>query len=120
MVAAAAYAPPLRASITPVGSKATMAAKAVRSLAGPLERPTTPAMFAAAGVTSNWASKVPVWEATESFCQAPALVRQGVAMLEAGRGFEVVGPAVRVDSHGRVRTTPAATAALNPAMRLSS
>src|SRR5436190_24170323 len=105
MVAAAAYAPPLRASITPVGSKATMAAKAVRSLAGPLERPTTPAMFAPAGVTSNWASKVPVWEATAAFCQAPALVRQLGGMPKAGGAFAAVGPAGRVDPHASVSTT---------------
>src|SRR5438034_8524228 len=104
MVAAAAYAPPLRASITPVGSKATMAAKAVRSLAGPLERPTTPAMFAAAGVTSNWASKVPVWEATALFCQAPALVREGGGVSGAGGGFQAVGLAARVEWLARVRT----------------
>src|SRR5437762_8660122 len=96
MVAAAAYAPPLRASITPVGSKATMAAKAVRSLAGPLERPTTPAMFAAAGVTSNWASKVPVWEAMALFCQAPALVKDGGGVLGEGGRLEAVGPATLV------------------------
>src|SRR5436190_17154053 len=73
MVAAAAYAPPLRASITPVCWKATIPAKAVQSLAGPLERPTTPAMFAWLGVTSNWVSKAPACEAIEPFCQAPAL-----------------------------------------------
>src|SRR5436190_1863676 len=120
MVAAAAYAPPLRASITPVFSKATIPAKAPYAAAGPLERPTTPAMFAWLGVTSNWASKVPVWEAMESFCQAPALVRQVVAMSKAGRVFAVLGPVVRVDSHASARTTLAATAAFNRASRLDS
>src|SRR5437762_2347376 len=75
MVAAAAYAPPLRASITPVCSKATIPAKALYAAAGPLERPTTPAMFAWLGVTSNWASKDPVCDGKEPFCQAPALVK---------------------------------------------
>src|SRR6266480_5231978 len=73
MVAAAAYAPPLRASITPVCSKARMPAKSVYAAAGPLERPTTPAMFAWLGVTSNLVSKAPACEAIEPFCQAPAL-----------------------------------------------
>src|SRR5436190_4893157 len=118
MVAAAAYAPPLRASITPVGSKATMAAKAVRSLAGPLERPTTPAMFAAAGVTSNWASKVPVWEATALFCQAPALVRDGVGVLGAGGGLEAVGLVILVYRHRWFRTLMAASSVRNRACRL--
>src|SRR5437773_11718205 len=97
-----------------------MVAKAVYAAAGPLERPTAAFVLAVAGVTSNWASKVPVWEATALFCQAPALVRQLGAMLKAGRGFEVLGPVVRVDWHGRVRTMTAASAAFNPASRLSS
>src|SRR5712691_409091 len=53
-----------------------MAAKAVHVAAGPLERPTTPSMFALLGVTSNCASKEPPWAAIALFCQAPALVRQ--------------------------------------------
>src|SRR2546429_94844 len=53
-----------------------MVAKAVYAAAGPLERPTAAFVLAVAGVASNWASKVPVWEATALFCQAPALVRQ--------------------------------------------
>src|SRR5438094_9865949 len=95
MVAAAAYAPPLRASITPVCSKATIPVKAVQSLAGPLERPTTPAMFAWLGVTSNLVSKAPACEAIEPFCQAPALdkdVNEMDTELNEIARFEPVSP----------------------------
>src|SRR5437762_11884327 len=92
MVAAAAYAPPLRASITPVCWKATIPAKAVQSLAGPLERPTTPAMFAWLGVTSNWVSKAPACEAIEPFCQAPALVKGEDGMDEEMTEFQTFEP----------------------------
>src|SRR5437879_1793602 len=53
-----------------------MAAKPVNEPAGPLERPTTPSMFALLGVASNWASKAPVCEGMRLSCQAPALLRQ--------------------------------------------
>src|SRR2546430_17486182 len=95
MVAAAAYAPPLRALITPVCSKATIPAKAVQSLAGPLERPTTPAMFAWPGVTSNLVSKAPACEAIEPFCQAPALDKEGNELgkdVNKIAGVETVSP----------------------------
>src|SRR2546429_8200715 len=105
MVAAAAYAPPLRASITPVCSKATMPAKSVYAAAGPLERPTTPAMFACLGVTSNWASKDPVCDRKEPFCQAPALDKQLGPRPKAGDGFGAFGPAAPVDSPASANTT---------------
>src|SRR6266566_4645843 len=120
MVAAAAYAPPLRASITPVCSKATMPAKAPYAAAGPLERPTTPAMFAWLGVTSNWASKGPVWEGKESFCQAPVLDRQLVPRSKAGDVFGALGPVARVDSQASANTTLPASAAFKMASRLDS
>src|SRR5689334_15498825 len=53
-----------------------MTAKLVHAAATPLERPTTPSMFAVIGVASNCASKAPVCEVTALFCQAPALVTQ--------------------------------------------
>src|SRR5436189_30476 len=98
MVAAAAYAPPLRASITPVCSKATIPAKALYAAAGPLERPTTPAMFAWLGVTSNWASKDHVCDGKEPFCQAPALVKGEGGIQEERAEFETVALPTRVYS----------------------
>src|SRR3989442_1038977 len=54
----------------------TLAARAVNAAAAPLERPTTPSMFALLGVASNWISKAPVCAGMALFCQAPALVKQ--------------------------------------------
>src|SRR5438034_9053587 len=68
-----------------------MVAKAVYAAAGPLERPTAAFVLGVAGVASNWASKVPVWEATALFCQAPALVKDGGGVLGEMAGLQVVG-----------------------------
>src|SRR5215472_15782535 len=72
MVEAAAYAPPLRASMSPVGLKRTIAARLVYPVAAPSDRPTTPFMAACDGVASNWTPKDPVWLANGVFCHDPA------------------------------------------------
>src|SRR5439155_610538 len=53
-----------------------MAARLVQSAAGPLDRPTTPFMFAVVGMASNWASKAPACDGIATFCQAPELITQ--------------------------------------------
>src|SRR5579871_670468 len=61
MVLAATKAPPLRASIWPVGLKRPAIARPVKADCGPRERPTLELLSAVEGVASHSAVKVPVW-----------------------------------------------------------
>src|SRR5437773_736560 len=58
-----------------------MAARLVQSAAGPLDMPTTPFMFAVAGMASNWASKAAACDGIATFCQAPELITQLAAVM---------------------------------------
>ena len=74
MLVAAAYAAPLRASISPEGLKRTSAANPVYAVWDPLERPITLLIPVADGVASNCTVKFPLWEANEVFCHGPPWV----------------------------------------------
>src|SRR5712691_5199717 len=84
MAVAAVYPPPLRASICPVVSKATMAAKSVYPAAVPGDTPMTPAMAAPFGVASNCTVKAPVCTANALFSHAAALCWHDPAPDEGG------------------------------------
>src|SRR2546425_8919674 len=90
MVLAAAWAPPLRASICPVGLKRAMTARSVYAAAAPDDRPVTASIGAPFGVASYWTVKEPFWEVIAVFCNATTLVRH----VPGGGGAETVSAAV--------------------------
>ena len=61
MALLAVYALPFIASIVPVELNRTMAARLVKSLAGPEDRPVTPSIKAMDGIASNETLKLPDW-----------------------------------------------------------
>ena len=74
----AVYEPPLRASMKPEVLNLAMAARVVKALAVPLERPNTPSspLPEAPGVASNCAVKLLFCWAKAAFHHEPLLVRQ--------------------------------------------
>src|SRR5882757_6174066 len=80
MTDAAAKAPPLRASMAPVGLKRTNVAKPVYAVCAPREKATVLLVGDADGVASNWAVNVPAWLAKALFCHP--LVGDAVTQTE--------------------------------------
>src|SRR5882724_4256341 len=76
MALAAAYAPPLRASIWPAALKRTMTARSVNPAAAPTDSPVTASSPVPFGVASNCAVKDPVCAVNGLFCHASELVLQ--------------------------------------------
>src|SRR5882724_7797546 len=73
MALAAAYAPPLRASIWPAALKRTMTARSANPAAAPTDSPVTPSNPVPFGVASNCAVKDPVWAVNALFCHVSEL-----------------------------------------------
>src|SRR2546426_639557 len=73
MTLAAAYAPPLRASIWPAALKRTMTARSANPAAAPTDSPVTPSNPVPFGVASNCAVKDPVWAVNALFCHVSEL-----------------------------------------------
>src|SRR6266699_2063529 len=76
MLFAAAYAPPLRASIVLPVLKRRMTAMSVYAAAGPDDRPVAASSPAPLGVASNVAVNDPFWEVNALFWNAVVLVAQ--------------------------------------------
>src|SRR2546425_8423652 len=112
MVLAAAYAPPLRASICPVGLKRVMTAKSVYAAAAPDDRPVTASIGAPFGVASYCTVKEPFWVANAVFCNATTLVTH----VPGGGGAETVSAAVPLCPSlvAVIVAAPAATPVTNP------
>src|SRR5215472_8340613 len=100
MLLAAAKAPPLRASICPVGLKRPAIARPVKAVCGPSERPTLELLSDVEGVASHSAVKVPVWMGMVPLiqlllsCWIQALPR--VLMMRSAVVDRVVEPSVAV------------------------
>src|SRR2546422_1750695 len=73
MTLAAAYAPPLPASIWPAALKRTMTARSANPAAAPTDSPVTPSNPVPFGVASNCAVKDPVWAVNALFCHVSEL-----------------------------------------------
>src|SRR2546425_872066 len=112
MVLAAAWAPPLRASICPVGLKRAMTARSVYAAAAPDDRPVTASIEAPFGVASYWTVKEPFWEVIAVFCNATTLVTH----VPGGGGAETVSAAVPLCPSlvAVIVAAPAATPVTNP------
>src|SRR2546425_874971 len=106
MVLAAAWAPPLRASICPVGLKRAMTARSVYAAAAPDDRPVTASIEAPFGVASYWTVKEPFWEVIAVFCNATTLVTH----VPGGGGAETVSAAVPLCPSPVAVTAPAPAA----------
>src|SRR3989442_8273384 len=90
MVLAAAYAPPLRASICPVGLKRVIPAKSEYAAAATDDRTITESIGAPFGVASYCTVKEPFWVANAVFCNETTLVTH----VPGGGGAETVSAAV--------------------------
>src|SRR5882724_7705704 len=73
MTLAAAYAPPLRASIWPAALKRTMTARSVNPAAAPSDSPVTASSPVPFGVASNCAVNDPVCAVNRLFCHVSEL-----------------------------------------------